>query len=230
MRNTQTHHRRRIIFYVVLGIFINFMVANSSGWRAGALGFSGADNGYGDWTHFVEFEGGWESKGTTFGVSGWIDEHYTTDPPDLYSEDDDLSDQAGTLHSTMTGGTRIGWPFRCIQMSEVWHEETVFGPAIENERRSITNQKTDQTPTPYWYYKGIETKLNNSVLYRVPVQIRPIQFLINTLFYSIVMFGVLHLVVRYKRNRRNRRELCISCGYAVEDLEVCPECGSDHAA
>jgi hypothetical protein len=50
--------------------------------------------------------------------------------------------------------------------------------------------------------------------------------IINLLFWSVfwIIPGVVCRTVR--THRRKRRGLCIACGYAVEDLEICPECGA----
>lgn len=52
----------------------------------------------------------------------------------------------------------------------------------------------------------------------------------NLLFWFICWLipGILWRAVR--TYRRKRRGLCVACGYAVEDFDVCPECGSDQAA
>jgi hypothetical protein len=48
----------------------------------------------------------------------------------------------------------------------------------------------------------------------------------NLLIWSIfwILLGLLWLTVRTAR--RKRRGLCLACGYAAEDLERCPECGT----
>lgn len=50
---------------------------------------------------------------------------------------------------------------------------------------------------------------------------------LNVLVYSgcCGVFVVLPIVIR--RMRRDREGLCVGCGYAVEGLGVCPECGAE---
>ena len=232
MRKSRTQRRQGLLFYLVLGLLLNIVVAYSCGWRAGALGFSMADGAYGNWTHFVEFDDGWSTEGTTLGVTGWYTSFYTSDPPDLYNTDDSVSDKSGTHRTTNNFGNRIGWPLRCIGYSHTWLEVMILRPKAESKNigRVISTTDTDMTPMPHWYSKGIKTKLNNSVLTRIPVQIRPLQFAANTLFYGVGAFAIRLLIVRIKHSRRKRSGLCVACGYAIEDLNVCPECGADHAA
>ena len=233
MRKSHTQHRRSLLFYLVLGLLLNIVIAYSCGGLAGALGFSYSDGAYGDWDLFIESEDGWASNGTAFGISGWLDEYYVTDPSDFYSDDMMIvSEEGGTIYATRSSGNRIGWPLQCIQHSQKWIEVTRLRSKAESKDKGRVIAKTDTeiTPTPHWYFKGIKTNLKNSIFYQIPVQIRPLQFLVNTLFYSIVLYAIHLLIVRLKQSSRHRQGLCVGCGYAIEDLNVCPECGSDHAA
>lgn len=230
MRKSRTQHRQGLLFYFVLGLLLNIAIAYICGGIAGAMGFHHHDNGHGNWDLYVESENGWASTGTTYGVSGWRDDSYIEAPIDMFTVENGLTQEGGTRQTTMTWGTQIGWPLRSIQKSESMIEVKTYGPKAVNARRTITEINTDITPTPHWYFKGINTKLKNNVLWRIPVQIRPLQFTLNTLFYSVGAFAIHLLIVRLKQFRRKRRGLCVACGYAVEDFKVCPECGSDHAA
>jgi hypothetical protein len=230
MRKSQRFNWRSILFFVSLGLLLNLVVAYSSAWRAGALGFSMADGAYGNWNHFVEFEDGWRTDGTTFGVTGWYISHSITDPLDLFNKDRSVSDKGGTVQTTNKFGNRIGWPLRCIECSQTWLEVKKLRPKAESEGlgRVISTINTDFTPRPYWYFKGIETNFNNSVLGGwIPIRVRPFQLILNTLIFSTVVYFIHSLIVRLKHSRRKHRGLCLACGYAVEDLEICPECATE---
>jgi len=204
MPDSQQHHRRSILFYIAFGFLLNLVVAYSSAWRAGALGFSMADGAYGNWTHYVEYDYGWRTDGTTFGVTGWYISHFITDPSDLYNMNGSASDKGGTVQTTNNFGNRIGWPLRCIEYSQTWLEVKKLRPKAESkgQRRVISTIDTDITPTPYWYFKGIETNFNNSVLGGwIPIRVRPIQFILNILIYSTVVYFIHSLIVRLKHSR-----------------------------
>ncbi len=66
--------------------------------------------------------------------------------------------------------------------------------------------------------------------YRIPIAPIWTGLFLNILFWSAAWYfpGVIWRTVR--THRRKRRGLCLACGYAAEDLDRCPECGSDHAA
>ena len=61
--------------------------------------------------------------------------------------------------------------------------------------------------------------------------IRPIWpgFVVNTIFYALVLWGILAVVTgvpqRYLRHRRIKRGLCPACAYPIGTSEVCTECG-----
>lgn len=61
----------------------------------------------------------------------------------------------------------------------------------------------------------------------VPLPLMPLWpgFLVNTLFYSALVFGTLAGLSHLKRQRRLMRGLCVQCAYPVAELNRCPECG-----
>jgi len=73
----------------------------------------------------------------------------------------------------------------------------------------------------------------DSVSGNVPITYHPIGLLINALLYAIPLWVVLMLIrslVLVIRNRRRvRRGECVCCGYTLDGLAMCPECGSEPA-
>jgi hypothetical protein len=72
--------------------------------------------------------------------------------------------------------------------------------------------------TPKWWPISTEN-------YRMPIRPSWSGFILNTFFYSLICLFVYcsprFLRIRYRRSNN----LCISCGYAIENLDTCPECG-----
>ena len=50
-------------------------------------------------------------------------------------------------------------------------------------------------------------------------------FAINTLFYAVVLWGLLAAPFALRRRRRIKRGLCAKCAYPVGTSDVCTECG-----
>ena len=50
-------------------------------------------------------------------------------------------------------------------------------------------------------------------------------FVVNTLLHTLVAFGVLSLVARWRASRRRRVGECAACGYELAGLHTCAECG-----
>lgn len=53
-------------------------------------------------------------------------------------------------------------------------------------------------------------------------------FILNTMLYGGIPGLFLVVRVLITRVHRLRKQLCLFCGYEIEDLEVCPECGQTH--
>jgi hypothetical protein len=223
---------RSFVWAVVLSALMNFIVAYSCGFRAGLLNYPSGYSGRVDWPQVLDGKGSWRFEGEMFGISGWYSIDYHTDPAGLFSTEE-LIHQAGLVQITESSGTQLGWPLQSLQSSWTSLSVTILENKLGISERvpsDFSNTYSETTPSPHWYYKGIQTGLNNSVLYRIPVQIRPVQFAINSLFYGILILFTHTLVTRLKHQRRHHRGLCPECGYSIETNRVCPECGSDHAA
>ena len=124
---------------------------------------------------------------------------------------------------------RFGWPFRAIYMdAPSLNYSTIDGAATAQDVQSYLDRMLSRTG----YRSGVQSpKFFPCWMEYHYIPIAPLWFgiLIDTVFWSIcwVIPGAIWHSVRTAR--RKRRGLCLACGYAVEDLEVCPECGSDHA-
>ena len=67
-----------------------------------------------------------------------------------------------------------------------------------------------------------------------PLPLNPIwtPFALSTLVWSAVLFIAYQLVMipfRIRRARRTKTNHCTTCGYELQDLQTCPECGSQSA-
>ncbi len=115
---------------------------------------------------------------------------------------------------------RIGWPWRALYWDSVF---------IQNNGR-IPNSKShyklmsDRAGLKY----GLDIPFSSS-WWKLPVIPVWDGLLLNVLLWSCLWCipGPVRRGVR--THRRKRRGLCLVCGYAVEDLETCPECGVERA-
>jgi|GEM_PF-2374877 len=116
---------------------------------------------------------------------------------------------------------RFGWPMRAMFWDSVgWSpgggREYVLPFAKKINSRAGLN---DGFATPRWWPTSDQN-------YRMPIKILWGGFLVN-----VMLFAALWIVPGFvwrtgRTQRRRRRGLCVECGYAVEDLGACPECGS----
>lgn len=128
---------------------------------------------------------------------------------------------------------RFGWPKRVLSYDAFStgisisdrDAQAYYKPAVQAYHRKVSkkagvHQGLDR---PAWLPSFIS-------LNTVPVAVNWTGLFANTIFWGICWLipGAIWRTVR--TYRRRRRGLCLACGYVVEDLEVCPECGSDHAA
>lgn len=59
----------------------------------------------------------------------------------------------------------------------------------------------------------------------LPMRPMAMGFTVNVLLYTLVAFGVLSLVARWRASRRKRDGECAACGYELAGLRTCAECG-----
>ncbi len=129
---------------------------------------------------------------------------------------------------------RAGWPFKCLYWDQwkalkpypsfVTSSNEIFPPYL-----GFDEAETDRLTMIAGLRTGLKYNSNDRSR-KIPIA--PIWggLILNILFWSAAWFfpGAIWRSVR--TYRRKRRGLCLACGYAAEDLERCPECGSDHAA
>lgn len=119
---------------------------------------------------------------------------------------------------------RFGYPWRSLTWDDLSTGTSVNIPAVMDYHMKMYDRA------------GIDRGIGVSFISpgrRLPIA--PIWggLLLNFVFWSIVWFvpGVLRQSIRI--HNRKRKGLCTICGYAVQDFEVCPECGNtriNHAA
>jgi len=109
--------------------------------------------------------------------------------------------------------------------------------------RSMTHRgPTDARPLPkntalHFVYNGIPLPeiqwLGLKADRHLPLVPKGGAFLLSVLIYGISIELLRQLVLlrgRLRRWRWRRNNYCLTCGYAIEDLAVCPECGSGDEA
>jgi hypothetical protein len=103
---------------------------------------------------------------------------------------------------------RAGWPLRCLA-GEEWSRYPDPGPAYR-----------EVSLTPLSSYFG-------SPSYRA-LPYRPILagFIINTIFYALLLWLLLFAPFAARRVLRRKRRLCEKCAYPVGVSPVCTECGA----
>lgn len=128
-----------------------------------------------------------------------------------------------------------GWPMPSLEAAHVRVPPTVVPDAVPRSKSSFSTipdgvhlwHGAFQAPT----FMGSRPVTPNfgTGWFPVPYLIRPLGFTINTLFYFTVI-TLSDLTFRQTRTHlRRRRGLCTHCAYALNDLPLCPECGTPAA-
>lgn len=113
----------------------------------------------------------------------------------------------------------VGLPFRCMYYDNFsvanggkGYTLTYFG--LMKERAGFRAGLRSPGPTSFWNER------------RIPLAPMWSGLIANSVFFGLCWYlpGTIHRQIRHRRLMR--QDLCLTCGYAVEDLEVCPECGS----
>jgi len=107
-----------------------------------------------------------------------------------------------------------GYPFRSLGYMNK--------PVVSQDRNSPL------TPEPRWYYRGIPLEPRSSYSGRntLPVMMYSTGFIANSLIYAISIFGFRRGWRALLAIRRRARGSCVGCGYMLEHLANCPECGT----
>lgn len=59
----------------------------------------------------------------------------------------------------------------------------------------------------------------------LPLRPLPVGFTANVLLHTLVVFGVLSILARWRASLRRRVGQCAACGYELAGLRTCAECG-----
>ena len=78
-------------------------------------------------------------------------------------------------------------------------------------------------------FLGIIWPEQHNSVYTPKVTYHPLGLIVNPLIYAMPIWLVLmlirHLLIVLKRRRRVARGVCLGCGYDIQELSECPECG-----
>ncbi len=175
---------------------------------------------------------GYRQNGYRLGVHGWANSNFTFAPKPLsfgYDTilDEDVIEWDTTIANTEEFGASYGWPFLCITQNILVRKTRQLEAGMNFATVDAVKWTTvDISPQPKWYYEGIRTGIDSFwPFYSIPIAVQPLHFLANTLIYSVFVLGIQRVWIFIRTYRRKRKGLCLVCGYAVEDLGTCPECG-----
>ncbi len=115
---------------------------------------------------------------------------------------------------------RVGWPLNSMQYR---------GPDDSRPSPSNSLVRLYTNGIPVFAFEPLGLQANRAL------PLKPLwrAFGVNTVVFAAFaefVWQLWKLPLRIRLRNRKRKGLCLACGYAVEDLERCPECGSDHAA
>ena len=192
------------------------MVAYGCWWRTGQVQFN-TDSDY--WIVKHQTNTGFLCEGKRFGCSAWVGTE-SLSVPDVIS-DDTLNVE---IHHMYYSGARYGWPFRCVGTSSRSTKTNTKSSGMWT-----MGQEQIKTHEPTWYFHGIPTGMRNRYLSTIPIQVLPLGMAVNSLFFSVLIFGSLRLAQAVIREHRKHRGICEECKYPLNDLEQCPECGTEIA-
>ncbi len=122
---------------------------------------------------------------------------------------------------------RFGWPRRIVSLDDISTGASVADPAVmAYHRRAYALAKEYRgLNRPRWMPRFIP-------VYRIPVVVNWSNFAVNTAAMTPVAFALLCIppaLRAIRRRRRARRGRCPACGYDLQTLTTCPECGPTDA-
>lgn len=232
MRDKRRFKCRTLLFFVFTGFLMNLVVTYACWIRVGFIEFDYMSK---YWQVEAVDVFGYRQNGYRLGVHGWANSDIFTDPSHtLFNRKDvqmeNIFEHDTTIVRTEDIGNSFGWPLLCVSEKTV-SQNTRFIPAGSNllSLTSIKGVTIDLTPKPKWYFSGLQTGINSWHFYSIPIAVKPFGLVLNTGIYATLLYLGRRLWILIRNKRRQSRNLCLSCGYAIENLETCPECGTDHA-
>lgn len=127
-----------------------------------------------------------------------------------------------------------GWPLRCLITDHarvhpsMWSVDRV-GTSAHQARYYAPDHAGNWDgafQAPLWLGGNPITPTRGAPWFPLPYHVRPWHFAANTLLYFAVLATPGWVLRRVRVARRERRGLCVKCGYDVGELPVCPECGT----
>lgn len=125
-----------------------------------------------------------------------------------------------------------GWPMPSLEAAHIRVPPIVLPGAVPRTKSSFSTipdgahlwHGAFQAPT---FMGGRPVTPNfGTGWFPVPYLIRPLGFTCNTLFYFTVITLPAFTFRRTRTHLRRRRGLCTRCAYTLNDLALCPECGT----
>jgi hypothetical protein len=195
MRKSRRFRCRTVIFYLCAGFLLNLVVTYSCWFRIGFVEF-GFDSIYWQIDHADAI--GYHQNGHRFGVHGRAQSISTFEPSPLsfsYNAllNDDVVERDTTIVNTWELGVSFGWPFFCVSASD-FERKTRF---VDTDMNMATTDKikwttVDITPQPKWYYGGVRTGSKSWPFNSIPIAVRPLGLIANTIIYALFVLGIYH--------------------------------------
>ena len=125
---------------------------------------------------------------------------------------------------------RVGWPFKSLY----WDRWTALKPYPAVNEFGILlgfdHEQTDLLIDEAGFRSGINLSSKTRKIRRIPITPFWFGMIFDTAIWAMVCITPGIVWRNLRRQLRNRRGLCSTCGYAIENLAVCPECGSGDRA
>lgn len=120
---------------------------------------------------------------------------------------------------------RAGWPLPALRAA--YAQESSYLQTTRGLRRG--GRRTDLTPGLLAHgipLPDLITDHVNTLNDTIPIQPLFPGLLVNTALYAAITFLLLSTPSFIRRTSRKRRHACLRCGYDIQTLPRCPECGT----
>ena len=154
------------------------------------------------------------SSGAQMGI-GWLRERHQAS-----SRSDDAA-ILGQVDETLLR-TSAGWPWRALRSDD-------YAATGRRDGRMSILARTPRASLPGGLVVPSRSPIPGLADFALPLLPLWPGFLINTLFYALLLFGAWRLPGVLRRAVRRRRGRCVGCGYDRQGLDTdapCPECGA----